>query len=61
MKNGKEKSHNTQDCILRNRNRRKAKNFKVEVEDERSEEEGSGDDSDIEKMEEMLQEMNNRQ
>ena len=61
LKNGKEKSHNTQDCILRNRNRRKAKNFKVEVEDERSEEEGSGDDSDIEKMEEMLQEMNNRQ
>ena len=61
IKNGKEKSHYTKDCILRNKNRRKAKNFKVEVEDDRSEEEGSNDDSDIEKMEDMLQEMNNRQ
>ena len=59
IKNGSEKSHNTRDCMLRNNNRKKAKNFKVEVEDDQSEKEESNEDSD--KLEEMLQEMNNQQ
>ena len=61
IKNGKEKTHNTRDCILRNKNRKKAKNFKVEVEEDQSDKEESGDDLDEDKLEEVLQEMNNRQ
>ena len=61
IKNGKEKTHNTRDCILHNKNRRKAKNFKVEVEEDQSEKEESGDDSDVDKLEEKLRQMNDQQ
>lgn len=57
LKNGKEKTHNTKNCFLRqkNKDKRSAKGFKVDMDDKSSQ--SSDEDSEEDKMSSLLQKM----